>query len=740
MTDRNEKLGIIVEATDNASGKLSNVKRELSGIQGAATLGGGRFGSFVTGIERGAGRIKASIGGALSHAKSQLTGLATLGLTTLGVGGLFGIGAFFKTGLSKAREFGSEVVRLMDLTKLSAEIASRWAGTFEHFGIGADQATSGVQRLLTNVGKLTGNLKAERKWTEQFGFELRTGALSVKDMAAAEAVLASKHSTRAQRLAAETKLQHYFNSSVKDANGLILTAVDYWNNKSIPQTQKAAVLAKVLGKNWAEWLPILKAGRAGLSATAAELDRMGLKVTPANIKALGELKTAQRGLHSSLSALEIAVGLRLVPQLTKFTDWATGFLSSHSKDILTFFDNAAGAVETLVDAASRIPSGLGIMDMIKGAIGAWDSMPSELRDLLVKGVVADRSIKFLFGFSPIGAIGSGIGSAVASAVGRGLSATVGKAVGSSIVSAGLGKAFVQPVYVTNMGPGGMGGGGLPGGAAAGGMGLVAGSIALGVVAAAEVGMAELIRQKLHPTTSGDLYQRDNFTAAEQAAYHGGKSVEDINADREAISAAADRAHDDAERLEHSIKTAFGRDVMGGLEKVDQAIRSRRTAITVPVRVSVKDYAATHVRVFENGDATSSTSSSAQASTDSRFAGFTRGLAGGGRYRAGQPRLVGERGPELEIPDSSGWIIDANRTRRAMGGGGLANALGHVGNETAAAAIERAIERGLRRIDETIDRAGRVAKPAVMSARQAEGATARQRAYGPTRARQLAFAG
>jgi hypothetical protein len=45
------------------------------------------------------------------------------------------------------------------------------------------------------------------------------------------------------------------------------------------------------------------------------------------------------------------------------------------------------------------------------------------------------------------------------------------------------------------------------------------------------------------------------------------------------------------------------------------------------------------------------------------------LAGGGAVNGGNPYLVGERGPELFVPNSSGSIMNKHNTQNAMGGGG-----------------------------------------------------------------------
>ena len=49
--------------------------------------------------------------------------------------------------------------------------------------------------------------------------------------------------------------------------------------------------------------------------------------------------------------------------------------------------------------------------------------------------------------------------------------------------------------------------------------------------------------------------------------------------------------------------------------------------------------------------------------------FTGGKAGGGTTQQGQPTLVGERGPELFVPNSAGSIKNNSDTKSAMGGGG-----------------------------------------------------------------------
>ena len=50
--------------------------------------------------------------------------------------------------------------------------------------------------------------------------------------------------------------------------------------------------------------------------------------------------------------------------------------------------------------------------------------------------------------------------------------------------------------------------------------------------------------------------------------------------------------------------------------------------------------------------------------------FVRGNAGGGNANSGSPYLVGERGPEMFIPNSGGRIVNGHNTNNMMGGGGV----------------------------------------------------------------------
>jgi hypothetical protein len=63
-------------------------------------------------------------------------------------------------------------------------------------------------------------------------------------------------------------------------------------------------------------------------------------------------------------------------------------------------------VKFFTDAADFAGKAAGtIGDLVGAASAFWGSIPAPLRDLMLKGIVADRTIHFLFGFSPIEAVG-----------------------------------------------------------------------------------------------------------------------------------------------------------------------------------------------------------------------------------------------------------------------------------------------------------------------------------------------
>lgn len=363
----------------------------------AATLTAGKSAGAVSSGFRSISGAATGLGGALGHAGSQLKNLVTGPLGLLGLGaGLFTIAGAIEHGIGMAQSFGDEVRRLTALTGEGAASISAMASAFEHFGVAPEAAQRSIGFLEKNVGLLASRKDGIADFQKTFSFALTDT-----------------------------------NGKIKTANELLLTTADYFNNKSIPATEKAAAISKLYGRSWQDLIPILAAGRQGIADVEAEAAAMGLTLTQDNIIALQKLKTATRDWNTALSGLELQVGLALVPSLTDLAKAMTSFVSDHRTDIVAFFRNAATEGKKLVGIAR---------DVIGSLSSAWNAVPPELRDFIVKGVVADRTIKFLFGFDPIAALGKGLFGGI----------------GGQFFARGSSPA--NPMYVAGAGIGGVGGG------------------------------------------------------------------------------------------------------------------------------------------------------------------------------------------------------------------------------------------------------------------------------------------
>ena len=199
---------------------------------------------------------------------------------------------------------------------------------------------------------------------------------------------------------------------------------------------------------------------------------------------------------STVQELGIRIGNDLLPVVTEALGKLSTWLSTHEGDILRFVHGAVGAIKDFA----------GVVGGIVGKIGDfWGAIPSDVRDLLLKGFAADRTIKWLFGFDPAGAAIGALKNALTTGLATGF--------GKSLATAGLGKLFVQPVFVTNPG---FGAGGLANAAGAGlgglgaDVGIGAGVIGLGpllAVAAPLIAVAVIAALNAKPTTFNDKGQQ-----------------------------------------------------------------------------------------------------------------------------------------------------------------------------------------------------------------------------------------
>ncbi len=356
------RLVATLELQDKFSHTAQAATTQLNKLEGSTIVAGRGF--------AGVSRLAAGAGGALTTFKSRLGGIISGPLGLLGLGaGLYSVGNLLGSSIGQAKDFGAEVLRLNALTGEATKQTSELAAAFEHFGISTEDSQRVVGFAEKNLFKYGGTAKAAKTFQDKYGLSLRDST-----------------------------------GHLKDFNTILLDSADFFNNKAIPAQQKAAGLAVIYGKSWQTLIPILSAGRQTIADVEQEAAKLGLTLTDKNLADLVQLRDATRQWDTSLAGLKLQIGLVLVPELLKLTNAASGFLASGGREqIVGFFQNLV----TFGDQAGQVIQN-DVIPVFKGIYGAWQSVPSELRDLIIKGFAADRTIKFLFGFSPASLVISGL--------------------------------------------------------------------------------------------------------------------------------------------------------------------------------------------------------------------------------------------------------------------------------------------------------------------------------------------
>jgi hypothetical protein len=434
-----------IKATESISTATNKAIGATERLNTSAVGFGTRFDAGLKKAGSGISKLESGLSNMGNHLKSVITG--PLGMLGLGAG-LFSLGTAFEQTVSKAEDMGVAIEKLSGITGESAVKMSEYLAVTEHFGIPTDRATQAISMLEKSLGKLEASVNKQGV-SKLTALQLKYG-IALTD-------------TKGRALDATTVLNHL---------------ADYYTSNA-SASQKAALASALLQRGYATLIPVLRLGSKGIADAAAEARDLGLVLTTQNAKDLAQYRDSLRKVGTAIGGLQLQIGLVLLPMVSKLADGITQFLrEGGTQKIVGLFHQAADAVRGVAQGVGAVIPVIG--GFAGSVMNAWNTIPAELRDWIIKGVVADRTIKFLIGFSPIGAIGSALTSGLKTALSSAFAGTV------------LSKAFVQPVFVTNWA---MMGGGLAGaaeGAAEGaaGAGLAgAASVVLGVGAAAALGLA-----------------------------------------------------------------------------------------------------------------------------------------------------------------------------------------------------------------------------------------------------------
>jgi hypothetical protein len=378
--------------------------------------------SAATGVQGAMSRVESAagrMGNALGHAGSQLSGLITgpLGLIGLG-GGLFGLEQLLSGSISKVGALGTAVQKLTALTGMNATESSTWLAILSRYGVDADTATTRFAFLEKTMGNLTLKSKTYSDFVKEFHFSLKNANGTVISV-----------TTAMERLA------------------------DVYASKTIPDSTKAALAAKLLGRGYVDMVPILALGSKGIADAAQTAQDLGLVLDATNAGALQRYHDSMLNMNEAVGGLDLQIGESLIPILSNLATTATQWLAGGgSTEIANWFKKGAQFAQDMGKAIQD-----DVLPVFKSIAGWWDSLPGDLKNLLIGAFVAQKASSWLFG-------GGGILGALSSLL-------------SPVASKGVNALVPQNVFVTNWAM--MGGGGAAAGAGEAAAGAGAGEAAAG---------------------------------------------------------------------------------------------------------------------------------------------------------------------------------------------------------------------------------------------------------------------
>ena len=408
-----------LELKDHMSAPAKEAKASLQGLDQATEQTTTRVSTM--------GAVSARVSGSMGHFKDRV-GNITKSIGILGLGGaVLATTKFLKDSIGEAQAFGDAVDKVATLTGMAVGQTSKFVDALGYFGIAGDKAQSIIGMYEKNLNTLGGTTKLATKFQKDYGFSLRDSS-----------------------------------GHLKNAQEVVSSFVTFFNDKTVPMQQKAAAGAKLFGRSWQELLPIFQAGGKEWQKQLAA----GMELTKEDIRNIRQARGAQREWNDALGDFKTMVGIHLLPVMSQLAKSAANWLNDpgNQKTLLGFLDQGIKLGKDLAGflTGTVLPT---LSNLAGTAKAFWDTLPKPLQDLLVTGLVADRTVKYLFGFSLTGVAGDVLKGVISDGIG-GILGKLGFTRGSSPAN---------PMYVAavgGLGAEGGGGGGVVPGTAGGGTGIV----------------------------------------------------------------------------------------------------------------------------------------------------------------------------------------------------------------------------------------------------------------------------
>src|SRR5262245_2703280 len=194
------------------------------------------------------------------------------------------------------------------------------------------------------------------------------------------------------------------------------------------------------------------------------------KATAAQVEYVNRSQTAKSALtrlRNGINDAAISIGEGFAPAVGRAADKLSKFLADPANvaQLKSIGKDIGDAIDR-IDWGQVIQQGKELVGVLKGALGfakqlfdAFNALPGPLKEAAAGFIAIDKLSSGLFS-AGVGSLVSGIASAIT------------KGLASGLAVAGIGKFFVQPVFVTNPGFGVPGAGGPPVAGGGGGGGIV----------------------------------------------------------------------------------------------------------------------------------------------------------------------------------------------------------------------------------------------------------------------------
>lgn len=209
--------------------------------------------------------------------------------------------------IEKTVELGDQTFKLQQITGLTAEQASTLIFAADKQGIAFDQLSAGLRLFSRNMLQV-----------QEANDGFAGGAKTTKEVLEGMGIKVLDTSGK-----------------LKPLNELLDATADFFA-KDTSATEKAGLAMQLFGRAGANLLPFLQLGSKGLEEASAEAQKLHVQLSEKNVESIHEFVLAQRDAQSAIAGVEVSIGLKLLPQLTKLAD----YFIAHQGDILAFFDAA----------------------------------------------------------------------------------------------------------------------------------------------------------------------------------------------------------------------------------------------------------------------------------------------------------------------------------------------------------------------------------------------------------------